>query len=167
MTIRTTYIMAFAFITALLATGFYLQYVEGYIPCPLCILQRFSFGALWILFLIGALTYSKRWLRIIIDFLCILTSIAGIVFAGRQIYLQSFPSPDNTECGVSIQYMMQVLPITEVMQKIFAGSAECTQRGWEFLFLTMAEWTLLWFIGFLILSLCILAEEFNWTKPRR
>ena len=160
MTIRNTYIVAFLVITFLLATGFYLQYVDGFIPCPLCILQRFSFALLWLFFLIGAVLYSKRWLRMSVDVLCVIVSIAGIVFAGRQIYLQKFPSPDGGECGVSIQYMMQVLPITEVLQKIFAGSAECTQRGWEFLYLTMAEWTLLWFIAFLILSLCITVEEF-------
>jgi disulfide bond formation protein DsbB len=106
-------------------------------------------------------------MRIIIDFLCVLTSIAGVIFASRQIYLQNYSSPDAAECGVSLQYMMQILPISEVVQKVFAGSAECTQRGWEFLRLTMAEWTLLWFVGFLILTLCVLAEEFNWTQPKK
>lgn len=166
MTIRTTYLISFALITALLSASLYFQFVEGFIPCPLCTLQRFSFGVLGILFLVGGLAYGKRPIRIIVNTLCMLVSIVGIGLAGRQVWLQAFPSPDNTECGVSIQYMMQVLPLHEVAQKIFAGSAECTQRGWEFLHLNMAEWTLIWFVGFLLITLCVFAEEFKWTKKK-
>lgn len=166
MTIRSTYLIGLALVTALLGTSFYFQFIEGFIPCPLCTLQRLSFGLLGVLFLLGALVYSYKPLRLIINTLCMLTSILGIFLAGRQIWLQAFPSPDNTECGVSIQYMMQVLPLNEVLQKIFAGSAECTQRGWEFLHLNMAEWTLIWFVGFLILTLCVFAEEFKLTKKK-
>ncbi len=88
----------------------------------------------------------------------------GIFLAGRQVWLQHFPSPDNSECGVSIQYLMQVLPMNQVLEKIFAGSTECSQRGWEFLHLNMAEWALIWFVGFFILTLCLLLEELKWNK---
>lgn len=164
MTKRTTYFIATTLITILLITSFYLQYIEGYIPCPLCMLQRFSFVLLGILFFIGVFTYRYFLARLIITGLCILTSISGIFFAARQIYLQQFPSADSSECGVSLEYMLQILPPGEVFRKIFAGSAECVQRGFEFLHLNMAEWTLLWFIGFLILSLCLLAEECKLTR---
>lgn len=166
MTIRSTYLIGLIIVSTLLLTSFYFQFVEGFIPCPLCTLQRISFGLLGILFLVGILTYAKRPIRILINTLCMLTSMLGIFLAGRQVWLQNFPSPDNSECGVSIQYMMQVLPLNEVAQKIFAGSAECTQRGWEFLHLNMAEWTLIWFIGFLIMTLCVFAEEFKWTQHK-
>lgn len=161
MTTRSTYLLGLSAVGVLLLTSIYFQLFKGFMPCPLCTLQRISFGLLGILFLIGALTHSKRPVKVMVNALCLLTSMAGIFFAGRQVWLQNFPAADNVECGVSIQYMMQVLPFNEVIEKIFAGSAECTQRGWEFFHLNMAEWALLWFIGFLIMTLCLFAEEFK------
>ena len=80
------------------------------------------------------------------------TALLGILLAGRQVWLQFFFPGDPAECGVSIQYMLQVLTFKEMAQKIFAGSAECTQRGWEFLQLNMAEWSFIWFILLLIVA---------------
>ena len=164
MSIRSTYLLGLVIVSTLLLTSLYFQFFEGIMPCPLCTLQRFSFGILGILFLVGIFVYSKRWPRLIINTFCTLISILGIFLAGRQVWLQKFPSADSNECGVSLQYMMQVLPMNEVLQKIFTGSAECTQRGWEFLHLNMAEWALIWFVGFLILSLCLFFEEVKWKK---
>ena len=159
MSIRSTYLLGLAIVSTLLLTSIYFQIFEGIMPCPLCTLQRISFGLLGILFLAGIFVYSRRGLRILVNSLCGLTSILGIFLAGRQVWLQQFPSSDNSECGVSIQYMMQVLPMNEVIQKIFTGTAECTQRGWEFLQLNMAEWALICFIGFMILSIWLFCKE--------
>lgn len=164
MPMRLAYFIGFFLITLLLVTSMYLQYFQGIIPCPLCTLQRMTFALLAVLFLVGGLLYGKRPIRLIINLFCSLGSLLGIFLAGRQIWLQHFPSPENTECGVSIQYMMQVLPMNEVLKKIFVGSTECSQRGWEFLHFNMAEWALLWFFGFLILSICLFFEEFRWHK---
>lgn len=159
MTIRSTYLAGFIIISALLLTSVYFQVFDGIMPCPLCILQRITFGILGILFLIGIFAYAKRGMRLFINVLCGIFSLLGIFLAGRQVWLQHFPSGDSSECGVSLQYMMQVLPVNEVIQKIFAGSAECTQRGWEFLNMNMAEWSLICFAGFLILSLYLFIRE--------
>lgn len=161
MTIRSTYLLGLIAVSLLLLTSIYFQIFEGIMPCPLCTLQRISFGILGILFLIGIFIHSKRPIRLIINGLCLLVSVLGIFLAGRQVWLQHFPSSENGECGVSIQYMMQVLPMNEVLQKIFSGSAECTQRGWEFLHMNMAEWALIWFLGFFIMTLALFIEEFK------
>jgi len=158
MSIRSTYFFGFIIICGLLLTSLYLQFFEGIIPCPLCTLQRLSFGLLGILFLFGTLLHSKRFGRLLINFLSILTSLLGIGLAVRQIWLQHFAANGSSECGVSLQYMIQVLPLNEVLQKIFAGSAECTQRGWEFLSFNMAEWALIWFTLFLIMTAYLLVK---------
>ncbi len=159
MSIRSTYLISFLMISALLLTSIYFQIFEGIMPCPLCTLQRIAFGLLGILFLAGILFSAKRGLRVVINVLGVVISFAGLLLAGRQVWLQHFPSANSSECGVSLQYMMQVLPVNEVIQKIFAGTAECTQRGWEFLHMNMAEWALLWFAGFLFLSLYLLIRK--------
>jgi disulfide bond formation protein DsbB len=159
MSIRLTYLLGFLVVCAILLTSIYFQVFEGIMPCPLCTLQRISFGILGLLFLTGLIAYKKVGFRLFINTLCGLTSMLGIFLASRQVWLQHFPSADASECGVSLQYMMQVLPMNEVIQKIFTGSAECTQRGWEFLQMNMAEWALICFIGFTILSIWLLCKE--------
>lgn len=164
MTIRSTYFIGFLMISILLLTSIYLQLFEGILPCPLCTLQRLSFGLLGIWFIIGILIHAKRPGRLFINFMCGLTSSLGVFLAGRQVWLQHFPSANNSECGVSLQYMMQVLPVNQVFQKIFEGTAECSQRGWEFLRLNMAEWALICFILFLILALYLFIKELKGNK---
>lgn len=164
MSIRSIYFLGFFLAVALLLVGVYLQFVDGVLPCPLCVFQRAAFGLLGIIFLIGLFTYRIPILRHLINILGVLASLAGIVLAGRQIWLQHYP-PVNNECGVSLQYMMQTFPINEVFRKIFLeGSAECTQRGWEFLSLNMAEWSLIWFIILFIIALFTMTKKIDSRK---
>lgn len=149
MSARNTYLISFLVISVLLLTSLYLQYFDNVIPCPLCILQRFTFVLLGFWLLLGLMVHAKRWGRWLVNSLVILTSAFGMFLAGRQLWLQYFATNKSDECGVSISYMMQVLPLHEVAQKIFAGSAECSQVGWSFLSLNMAAWAFIWFALFL------------------
>lgn len=160
MSARLTYALGFLAAAALLSASIYLQVFDGFIPCPLCTLQRMTFGLLGILFLIGLLLTTNK-ARFTLNLFTSLISLLGVFLAGRQIWLQHFPPSDGTACGVSIQYMMQILPINEVIQRVFMGSAECSQRGWEFLSFNMAEWSLACFIMFFALTLYLLVK-----KPR-
>lgn len=155
MSTRLLYTLGFVSTLILLAASLYFQYFDNFQPCPLCILQRFAFGLLGISFFFGIIFYRKSIMRSIVNFFCILFSLAGIGLAGRQVWLQHFPSAESSECGVSLQYMMQALPPHEVVQRIFQGTAECSTRGFEFLSFNMAEWALIWFVGFLFLSLYV------------
>ena len=129
------------------------------IPCPLCTLQRLSFALLGFFFLIGIMVHRKRWAQISINLLATFASAMGIFFAGRQVWVQHFPTEGSNECGVSLQYMMEALPWKEAANKIFSGSAECTQRGFEFLSMNMPEWALICFLGFAALSLYLLFKK--------
>lgn len=161
MSIRSTYLLGFVLAILLLLISVYLQFVDGILPCPLCAFQRATFGLLGIIFLIGLFTYKIPILRFIMNSLAALASILGIILAGRQIWLQHFP-PANNECGVSLEYMLETFPINEVLKKIFfEGSAECTQRGWEFFYLNMAEWSLIWFVILFILTIILFLKEFK------
>lgn len=162
MKFRVLYTVGFIIVLSLLAVSFYLQLYQGFVPCPLCTLQRGAFILLGIFFFMGILAYKKRWVRFTIDGLCAFAATLGILLAGQQVRLQ-YLSPNKTaECGVSLQYMLQALPLNEVLKKVFSGNAECTQVTWEFLHLDMAEWSLIWFIILLMYSLCCALEELRW-----
>ena len=165
MSIRLTYFIGMLIVCAILGSSIYLELSSGLTPCPLCILQRFAFVLLAFFFLLGIFLSSRRWGRILVNLLAFLSAVFGMTFAGRQVWLQHFHTGAGNECGVSLQYMLQVLPLNEVAQKVFIGSAECTERGWEFLSLNMAEWALLWFIAFLILTGYLFLKEI--IKPQK
>jgi disulfide bond formation protein DsbB len=42
--------------------------------------------------------------------------------------------------------MLQQFPLGQALQKIFSGSGECAEAGWRFLGLTIAGWSLVWFM---------------------
>lgn len=161
MSIRLCYAFGLLTIIGLLLLSLYLQHVEGIIPCPLCSMQRLMFAFLGVLCLFGILLYRKSWGRLLVNLLCAATSIFGMILAGRQIWLQNFPTTAGTECSVSLEYMLAALPLKEVLQKIFQGGVECSQRTWEFLHLDMAEWALIWFSLFLLMSVYLTLREFK------
>lgn len=162
MPVRYVHLSGVLLVLLLLLTSVYLQLFQGIMPCPLCTLQRFTFGILGLFFLIGLFVTKKFAGRIIVNTCITFFSLVGIALAGRQIWLQHYPTANNNECGVSLQYMLEVLPLNQAVQKIFAGSAECTQRGWELLHFNMAEWALIWFLLFLLASLFLFLKEFKW-----
>lgn len=143
---RPTYFLTFIVISGLLLFSLYLQFYQGVLPCPLCSLQRIAFLFIAALSFLTAILFRFRCLRLLFNFITFIFADVGILLAGRQIWLQHFPPPGSSECSPSLQYMIEVLPMNEVIQKVFTGSAECTDVSWSFLHINMAEWALLWFI---------------------
>lgn len=147
------YLIAFLVIVCLLGAAQYLQNYKGVIPCPLCILQRFTLAILGVFFLFGVVCTKNSVGRIIIGILTILFSGLGVFLAGRQVWLQYSANGMETNCDVSLQYLLKALPLDQVVSKVFQGSSGCSQIGWEFMGVTLAQWSLGFFILFLLFSL--------------
>jgi disulfide bond formation protein DsbB len=141
---RLIYLAIFLACVGLMAFGLYLQYVEHLEPCPLCILQRYAFVATGVIALIAGLHNPGRIGRVIYGLLLILASGAGAVVAGRQSWLQHNP-PQIQECGPDLAYMIDSLPLGEVLPKVFKGEGDCAKVVWKFLGLSIPEWALVWF----------------------
>jgi len=150
---RFFYFWGFFCSSILLLGTYYLQNVEGFIPCPLCILQRFILVILGFLCLVGAIFVFKKLGNIFLSLFTSLFALIGILLSGRQVWLQQIPVDKNAECGASLQYLMHVLPFKELITKIFQGSSECAQKGWQFLHLSLASWSCICFIGFFLFGL--------------
>ena len=90
-----------------------------------------------------------------------LVAIAGIAVALRHIYILNAPAGSVAECGASLDYMMDVLPLHEVLGKVLSGSGECAKVTWRFLGLSMPTWVLM-----NLLALAGLGVLANWTKRR-
>jgi len=131
---------------ALLGYGYYLQYYGGLEPCPLCILQRLAFIALLSVCLVAALHGPRGYGVRVYAAIGLLTSIVGAAIAGRQVWLQHLPPDQVPQCGPGLEYMLDVLPLFEAVRMMLSGSGECAEVDWTFLGLSIAEWSLGWFV---------------------
>lgn len=143
---RLGYGAGFVACFALIAFAYYLQYVEYQEPCPLCILQRVAFFGLGAVFLVAALHGPGRAGSAIYSGVLVLVAAAGATIATRHVWLQHLPKDRVPECGPGLEYMLRKFPLSQALEKILSGSGECAEAGWSFLGLTIAGWSLLWFI---------------------
>jgi disulfide bond formation protein DsbB len=158
-TIPLRYLLGFLFIGLLLVYAQYLQTYQGVTPCPLCLVQRLVFGILAIVFLLGITASKHRFGQISAGILSILASLLGILVSGRQVWLQHLPPETAGNCEAGLEYMLSALPIDQVLQKLYEGSTACSQIGWELFHLSLAEWSLVSFIFFLLFSIWQLRKQ--------
>ena len=45
-------------------------------------------------------------------------------------------------CGASLDFMLEVFPVFEVVRKVMTGGGECARVDWRFLGLSMPAWVL-------------------------
>jgi len=137
----------------LLGFALYAQHGLGLEPCPLCVFQRVATLALGVVFLAayahnpgpgGARVYGG---------LATVAAGAGILFAGRQLWLQSLPEDQVPACGPGYDYIMDIFPLHEAMAMIFEGSGECAEVSWSFLGLSMAGWVVAWLAALAVLAI--------------
>ena len=151
--IRLTYFLGLILIVVLLSIATYLEVYVGINPCPLCILQRVVLVALGVIFFFAMLIKSSRFFQYLLGFLSFLVNLRGILLSGRKVWLQHIPQNGMGECGISLQYLFKIFSFSEALKHIWKGGIECSQHDWEFLGLSLAEWSLFWFIVFFILVL--------------
>jgi len=146
MSFRSACIIGATLCAGLLGFGFFLQYVIDLHPCPLCLVQRgFYFGMLAV-FVLGALHAPAGFGTRVYGVLALLFGIGGIGTAGRQVWLQHLPADKVPECGPDLYYMMENFPLARTITNLFKGSGECAAVDWTFLGLSIAEWSLVWFV---------------------
>jgi disulfide bond formation protein DsbB len=161
LTRRTGNFLGLLACAGLIAYALYAQYVTGLEPCPLCILQRVSVITAGLLFLVALLhnpgDIGARVYGVLID----LSALLGILVAARHIWIIAQPPGAVAECGASLEYMMDVLPLHEVLGKVLTGSGECAKIDWQFLGLNMPTWVLMALLCVGFWGLLV-----NWFAPR-
>jgi disulfide bond formation protein DsbB len=143
---RLGHALGFLVCAGLIGFALYLQYYEYQDPCPLCLLQRIVYIALMVVFLVAAAHGPERVGAMVYGGLSFLTAAAGAAVAIRQVWLQHLPKDQVPECGPSLEFTLRKYPLFQAFGKIFAGSGQCAEVGWKFLGLSIAEWSLVWFV---------------------
>lgn len=146
---------------ALLGAAYVMEYGFGMKPCKLCMFQRVVFMAIVIVSLLAALINPRKIGRIFWGLLLIILTGVGIALSLRHLYLQSLPPELVPDCGPPLDYMMDILPLSEVIVSVLNGSGDCAEVSWVFLGLTIPGWTLVAFIGILLFTIYA-----NFIAPR-
>lgn len=150
----------------LIVTALYFQYAEYMDPCPLCIFQRVAVISLGAVLLINAIfnPIIQSWFNRILQILGLFWAIAGIVVAGKHVYIQNLPLDEIPECGAPLDMLMDVMPFFEVIQQVLTGDGKCAEINWDWLGISMPGWMLIIFIIATLVMLVRLVQSFQ--KPK-
>jgi len=144
---RWLYLAGALFGGGLIGFALFLQYVKHQDPCPLCMVQRVIFIVLLVVFAIAALQGPKRIGERIYAALISLLSLTGVGVAARHIWIQNLPKDQVPACGPGLDYMLDTMPLANVLKQLMHGSGECAEKGWTFLILGIPEWSLVCYIA--------------------
>jgi disulfide bond formation protein DsbB len=133
--------------TGLVGASFYVQHVLGIEPCPLCIIQRFTYLTLAVVFLVAALVQSSGSLQRGLLWCAALLTLFGLGVAGYQTYLQLTPPTLATTCSASLSYMLETLSVTDVLAQLLNAKGDCSDTSFKVLGFTLAQASLLIFTG--------------------
>lgn len=129
----------------LVAVGLELQALLHLAPCPLCIFQRLLYMAIGLVALVACALPRGR-----VAFCGLIAALAawGFGVAGYQTWMQAFPEL-ATECGLTDPTLIEQLVDWLGMQNpvLFLATGFCATRDWEFLGLSMANWSVVMFAG--------------------
>ncbi|MGQ0501812.1 MAG: disulfide bond formation protein B [Panacagrimonas sp.] len=148
-------LLGFLVCVAGLAFALYLQHFRGFEPCPMCIFQRVAMGGTAIALLLGALHAPVAWGRWVYAGLAAASSLIGAFIAGRHVWLQHLPADQVPACGPTLDYLLGMLPVSEVVQMVLRGDGNCAKIDAAWLGLALPTWTLVLFVGLTLFSLIL------------
>jgi protein dithiol:quinone oxidoreductase len=140
---RLANFLGFIACAGLMAYALFAQHVLGLPPCPLCIFQRVAVISVGLIFLIAALHNPNSTGARVYAGLILLAAACGIGIASRHIWIQAQPPGTVAACGADLNFLMDIMPITQVITRVLTGSGECGTIDWRFLGLSMPWWVLI------------------------
>lgn len=145
-----------------LGTSFYLQYLRGMEPCPLCLMQRLCVIFILILGIMHLATPKMHKNKAIVMSQLVF-AIAGFYFSTRQLWLVSLPHDQIPACVPGLTILIHYFPWKEVANALFWGSGDCTEITWSWLGLSLPMWSTIYFI-IVIAANGLILRRFKQTK---
>jgi len=156
---RPAYLLGAAVCAGLMGWALWLQYGLQLEPCPLCVIQRLVVIAMGVIFLVAGLHNPGRIGAAVYAGLVVVAGAFGVAVAARHVWIQAQPRGTVASCGMSLDYMLESVPFTDVIGKVFAGSGECAEGGWMFLDLGIPAWTLAFFVAMTVAALALVRRD--------
>lgn len=158
---RRIYLALFVACVAAMAFALYAQHGLGLEPCPLCIFQRVAVIAVGLVALLAAWRDPVyRAGQAGFAGLTLLAALGGAGVAAWHVKLQLFTPADKIPaCGPGLDYMLETMPFTDMLAKVFRGSGECAEINWRLLGQPMPVWSLASFVAMALLALWLLRRR--------
>ena len=158
---RSLFLLGIVACLGLMGAALYLEHIVGLEPCPLCVVQRVCVMVFGLIFLAAFIHNPNTLGRRIYAVLGAVAACVGIATAARQVWLQSLPPdqlPDSC-MAMSMDYIMEYLPLADMLRVMFTGTADCAEVTWTLLGLSLPEWSLLGFCAMAVLSILVLIKH--------
>lgn len=129
-----------------MAFALYLEHVQGLNPCPLCVFQRIGLIVLGVVSLLAFLHHPQSHIgKRIYSVLGSIGVVWSLGVAARHVWLQNLPADQVPSCGPGLDYLIEALPLKNVLEQVLSGSGECAVIDWSFLGMSLSVWSLLFF----------------------
>ena len=149
---RSLFFLAFLAGALTLSASFYLEFGASLRPCFLCQLQRGFLAAFTLINLVGTLHNPRRSVVYLYGLASLGFALLGAITAVRQVLLQNAAPEQVADCWPSLHYMIENLSFWQALQLAVKGTVDCVEISWTLFDLSLPEWSLLFFIGMLILG---------------
>ncbi len=129
---------------ALVASGLVLARTMNLAACPLCILQRMLYLLAAFEVTLSLIIFRTQKTSFYIALLVATTTSLGVWIAAYQTWLQRFAT--DVSCSANQPWWERfVYWAGEQSPLLFEATGLCSEAGWKFLSLSIAEWSLLMF----------------------
>jgi protein dithiol:quinone oxidoreductase len=157
---RMIFLLIFLGCVGLISYALYLQWGKGLLPCPLCVAQRIAYWCLGLTALLAFLHNPQKIGCRIYSSLMLIFALLGATIAGRHAWLIRYP--ESFECGISPEEaFLNALPIAEWWPAMFEANGDCADVSWQFLSLTIPDWSLIAFLLLAGMSVFLLVVKRN------
>jgi len=145
------------------ATALFFQHVMKLDPCVLCVYERLAVAGIALTGLLGIVAPEQRVLRMFCYLLWAASVIWGLTLAMKHVGIQFGTSDLNCEFFANFPSWFK---LDEWLPAIFNPTGYCSDIQWQFLGLTMPQWLLVVYSGYLLLLLIAVLAEFR-SPPER
>ena len=157
---RTIFLLIFLSCASLIGYALYLQEIKGLLPCPLCVVQRMSYWGVGLTALLAFLHNPKKIGYRLYGGFMLIFALLGMLIAGRHAWLIRYP--ESFECGISPEEaFLNALPIAEWWPAMFEANGDCADVSWQFLSLTIPDWSLIAFLILFLLAAYLVMKSYK------
>jgi disulfide bond formation protein DsbB len=136
---RTLLLAIAAVSIALIGAALYLQHVQGLLPCPLCVIQRYLFIGIAIFSLIGAFANRIK----AGAGLALLCALGGLGVVGKHLYVLAHP---GFSCGIDpMETTLNKIPTATLLPGLFRADGLCEAAQETVFGLNVPQWSAVWF----------------------
>ena len=157
---RTIFLLIFLSCASLIGYALYLQEIKGLLPCPLCVAQRMAYWGVGLTALLAFLHNPKKIGYRLYGGFMLIFALLGMLIAGRHAWLIRYP--ESFECGISPEEaFLNALPIAEWWPAMFEANGDCADVSWQFLSLTIPDWSLIAFLILFLLAAYVVMKNYK------